>query len=177
MTEMTNFGDWNDVEAYSTRITDTVAAALGDHAGDYDLDALVNAYRDAINEALPDSVVLAGNEFYSPHHVGEGEFADYPTDQDGRLDVKAIVEGVDFWKLAAQHERVTAEQAAERLGYTGASAAGSARKALSRMGVKAAYRSHPKSGRPQAVYNAHDVDAAVKDRPGRGARTDLNAQA
>ncbi|WP_399559238.1 hypothetical protein OH809_45530 (plasmid) [Streptomyces sp. NBC_00873] len=177
MAAMTNFGDWNDVETYSTRITDTVAAALGDHASDYDLDALVNAYRDAINEALPDSVILAGNEFYSPHHVEDKDFADYPTDDDGRLDVKAVVEGVDFWKIAARHERLTAEQAAEHLGYTGASAAGSARKALSRMGVKAAYRSHPQSGRPQAVYNAREVEAAVKARPGRGTRSDLNAQA
>ncbi|MFE2346502.1 hypothetical protein [Kitasatospora cineracea] len=65
----------------------------------------------------------------------------------------------------------TAAQAAE---YLGAATPGSARRTLSRWGVKAAeYAPDPNSGRVTARYRADDVRAAKADRPGRGARTDL----
>lgn len=64
------------------------------------LDAVCAAYRGAINAALPDSVVLCGNEFYGPAVPEDGEFADYPADEDGRLDLNTIVALVDFWELA-----------------------------------------------------------------------------
>jgi predicted transcriptional regulator of viral defense system len=51
----------------------------------------------------------------------------------------------------------------------------SARGALSRMGVRAhSYRPHPVSHRAQALYDPEQVKAANADRPGKGARTDLN---
>jgi predicted transcriptional regulator of viral defense system len=51
----------------------------------------------------------------------------------------------------------------------------SARGALSRMGVRAhSYRPHPVSHRAQALYDPEKVKAAHADRPGKGARTDLN---
>ena len=57
--------------------------------------------------------------------------------------------------------------------YLGASSPGSARRTLSRWGVKAIeYRPGP-SGRPQAHYEAAAVRAAKQARPGRGARADL----
>ncbi|NNJ04135.1 hypothetical protein HHX38_08305 [Streptomyces sp. PKU-MA01144] len=75
--------------------------------------------------------------------------------------------------MAARHEQWGIGQVAEHLGYKGPSAEGSARKTLSRLGVKAAaYRPHPDSGRPQARYNAAEVQEAAKSRPGQGARTD-----
>jgi|tagenome__1003787_1003787.scaffolds.fasta_scaffold19629155_3 hypothetical protein len=51
----------------------------------------------------------------------------------------------------------------------------SARGALSRMGVRAhSFRAHPTSHRAQALYDPEQVRAANKERPGRGARTDLH---
>ena len=64
----------------------------------------------------------------------------------------------------------TADQVAD---YLGAASTGSARRTLSRWGVRAvAYRPGP-SGRPQAYYRADEVRAAHAARPGKGARTDL----
>ncbi|MBA9003646.1 MULTISPECIES: hypothetical protein [Thermomonospora] len=64
----------------------------------------------------------------------------------------------------------TIDQAAE---YIGASSTGSARRTLSRWGVKAAGYEPGESGRPAARYRAADVRAAKAARPGRGARMDL----
>jgi len=66
----------------------------------------------------------------------------------------------------------TIDQVAE---YLGAASTGSARRTLSRWGVKAvAYRPGP-SGRVVAHYDPAAVRAAHAARPGRGARTDLSA--
>jgi len=63
----------------------------------------------------------------------------------------------------------TIDQAAEHIG---AGSAASARRALSRWGVRAAeYRPHPVSGRPQALYRAEEVRTARAGRPGSGNRT------
>ncbi|MEU8136089.1 hypothetical protein [Streptodolium elevatio] len=71
----------------------------------------------------------------------------------------------------AEPELWTIDQAAEHIG---AASTGSARKTLSRWGVTAVgYQRHPESGRPAARYLADDVRAAHANRPGRGARTDL----
>lgn len=63
----------------------------------------------------------------------------------------------------------------EVAGHIGASSTGSARRTLSRWGVRAVdYRPSP-SGRPAARYAADQVRHAAADRPGRGVRTDLAA--
>lgn len=72
-----------------------------------------------------------------------------------------------------EREEWTIEQAAA---YIGAGSTGSARRTLSRWGVRAvAYRPGP-SGRPMAHYDAEAVRAAHAARPGRGTRTDLRHQ-
>jgi hypothetical protein len=55
--------------------------------------------------------------------------------------------------------------------FVGASSTGSARKLLSRWGVRAVGR-HPGRG-GVSLYDAHTVRAAKDARPGQGARTDL----
>src|SRR5690606_14552492 len=46
---------------------DYITTALGDYADDYDIDAIIADYRDAINERLaPHGITLAGDEFYGP---------------------------------------------------------------------------------------------------------------
>lgn len=180
----TSYGTWNNqVEPYSLTVAQSVLEAFGSGEGveDFDLAAIEADYREAINNALPPHVTLTGDEFIGPAYDKDIDWTGYPVEDvpagledevDAPLDIKAIIDSIDFWEIAARHELWTAGQVAEHLGYQGASAAGSARKALSRLGVKATYRPHPESGRPQARYNAHDVQAAAKHRPGQGVRTD-----
>lgn len=65
----------------------------------------------------------------------------------------------------------TITEVAEFLGYTGASATGSARKQLSRWGINATGRRPGRGG--ESLYATDEVRAAHLHRPGRGARTDL----
>jgi len=102
----TSYGTWNNcVEHYSTGVAQTVTEALGDYADDYDVDAIVADYRDAINAALPQGVTLAGDEFIGPWRPADDEFDGYPVDDHGVLDIKAIVDGVDFWAIADRHDK------------------------------------------------------------------------
>ena len=105
MTTTTSYGTWcNQVDAYSLSVEQTVTESLGDYTNDYDLDGLTAAYRAAVNEALPDSVSLCGDEFIGPYYAKDQDFDGYPTTDDGALDIKTIVDGIDFWKLAEQSD-------------------------------------------------------------------------
>ncbi len=105
MTTTTSYGTWNNrVERLAANFEASVYEALGDFAGDYDIDAIKADYRAAINEALPDGVSLNGSEFYGPYYEADRDFVGYPHDEDGRLDIKAIVDGVDFAEIAARHD-------------------------------------------------------------------------
>lgn len=168
----TSYGTWNNhVDQYSTGLEHTVTEAFGSYGpDDFDFDAIVSDYRNAINDALPDSVTLAGDEFIGPAYADDQDFDGYPMDEDGSLDIKAIVEDVDLWEIIARHELWTIDQVAEELGYKTATAKATARKKLSAAGVKAAdHRLNPDSGRVQAYYRAVEVKASKAARPGRGA--------
>lgn len=73
--------------------------------------------------------------------------------------------------LARPRTQWSVTQVAERLGFTGPSATGSARKQLSRWGLTASGRSPGRGG--ESLYDADQVQAAHEHRPGRGRRTDL----
>lgn len=104
MTTTTSYGTWNNrVEPHALSVEQGVFEALGDFADDYDLDALTAAYRDAINEALPAGVSLCGDEFIGPYESQDWESAGYPVDEYNRLDIGAIVNGIDFQAIAAEH--------------------------------------------------------------------------
>lgn len=66
----------------------------------------------AINEALPDEVQLAGDEFIGPAYAEDCTW-------DGELDITAIVESIDFWAIVEKHDvdhalyAITAETAEE----------------------------------------------------------------
>ena len=106
MTTTTSYGTWtNRADNLSLSVDQTVYEALGDYAGDYDTAGLTDAYRNAINEALPRSVTLSGDEFYGPYYPADQNFDGYPLDGDGRLDIKAIIDGIDFWALAEKYDR------------------------------------------------------------------------
>jgi len=66
-TATTDYGTWHNLMGGTTRtIDDYVREALDDES-DYDVDAIVTEYRDAINEVLPDRVTLNGNDLYGPY--------------------------------------------------------------------------------------------------------------
>ena len=90
----------------TTRIMTTtllnVEDALGEYASDFDVDGLRSAYRDAIQECLPEGITLALNgDVYAK--VGleiDGEPLDAET-----LDLQYAADSIDFWGLAEQYDR------------------------------------------------------------------------
>jgi len=101
----TSYGTWaNRVDPRALTVEQTIYETLGGYAGDYDIDAIAADYRDAINMALPEGVVLAGDEFIGPYYAKDATWGPELKDKDGRLDIKAIVDGVDLWAIVAKHE-------------------------------------------------------------------------
>jgi hypothetical protein len=105
MTITCSYGTWNrTIDKHTLTLEQSVGDALNGEYTDEQVDAVTAAYRDAINAALPDSVSLCGNELYGPYTPGDDEFAGYPQDDEGDLDIAAIVAGIDFWAIV---EKVT----------------------------------------------------------------------
>lgn len=82
--------------AFSATLTDYAAEALGEFVADYDLPAIVADYRDAIQAELdvqaPGVTVHGEGDLYGPHpHID--------------VDPRAVLEAVDFWTIAARHDR------------------------------------------------------------------------
>jgi len=101
----TSYGTWsNRVDPRALSVEQTIYEALGDYADDYDIDAIAADYRDAINMALPEGVTLAGDEFIGPYYAEDATWGPELEDEDGRLDIKSIVDGVDLWAIVAKHE-------------------------------------------------------------------------
>lgn len=100
----TSYGTWcTKVDDLALTVEQTIYETIG-NADEYDIDAIAADYRAAINEALPEGVTLAGNEFIGPYYAEDATWGPELEDEDGRLDIKAIVLGVDLWAIAAKHE-------------------------------------------------------------------------
>jgi len=96
MSAQTHYGSWNNHNGGSTVIVeDSVAEVLGEFAGDYDIPALVAAYRALIDAALPLEISLCGNEFYGP----------YPVRPDAAEVIPDAIESVDLAALATLFDR------------------------------------------------------------------------
>ncbi|MCD5310866.1 helix-turn-helix transcriptional regulator [Kineosporia babensis] len=112
MSTTTSFGSWVSADATNLTVEESIASYLS--GGDIDwlarmeesgaVDAMAADYRAAINEALPDGVSLAGNEFYGPHAPHERAWDGYPVTEDGDLDLAAIVEGIDLAPILERHD-------------------------------------------------------------------------
>ena len=106
MTTTTSYGSWNRATGDSSlTLHGSVESALNGEFTEAEVDQVADLYREAINAALPDSVALCGDEFYGPYYEADYDFDGYPQNEDGFLDLAAIVEGVDFWEIV---EEVTA---------------------------------------------------------------------
>ncbi|MFI0156196.1 hypothetical protein [Streptomyces lydicus] len=184
-TTTTDYGTWcNQVNQYSSSPDSDVLDYI--NGGDASwrelletsgaLAQIQSEYRDAINAALPANVALCGDDFIGPAYPEDDEFDDYPTDSSGELDIAAIVENVNLDEIVERNVPLTAEDIGRwELKSAAKDPAKVASSTMRRLGVKPFYyHPHPESGRPQALYRAGEVRAAIAKRPGRGSRTDLN---
>lgn len=113
MTTTTEYGTWNN---HGDDTSLTVETTVFDYIANGDsewadrcntsgaLENMVAAYRAAINAALPGSVSLAGNDFYGPYYEADQHFDGYPANEDGGLDIAAIIQGVDLGEIVAEHD-------------------------------------------------------------------------
>jgi len=107
----TVYGHWtNIIDPTSSTVEQTVAKLL--MAADPDwaaaleesgiLEDIVQEFRDAINDALPTGVTLAGSEFVGPADCDPAEWAGYPVTGD-ELDIAEIVEAIDLGAIVERH--------------------------------------------------------------------------
>lgn len=106
MTTTTSYGTWCNHGDHSNV---TVEASVLDFISGGDdewrdlmessgaLGHVVDDYRDEINDALPEGVRLAGNEFYGPAY--EKDFA-----WEGELDIAEIIEEIDLGEIVERHD-------------------------------------------------------------------------
>ena len=106
MTTTTSYGSWGGF-THEARVEDGVAAYLNEFAEDYDVSGLVAAYREAINEALPEDVSLHGDEFYGP----------YPKSADMNERIREAIESVDLTPIAERFDRVAVPDVCPTCGY------------------------------------------------------------
>lgn len=134
------------------------------------LDALQAAYRAAIDDTLPPSVSLCGDEFIAD--VDADDWGDYPRTESGTLDIAACVESVDLGALAEEFDVITLDEVGRTLlKSTAANPASAASQALKRLGVRPLARCQVNGqGQVVSVYYLRDVTAALAARPGRGKR-------
>lgn len=110
----TGYGTWNNHgDHYESTVEATVVSYLNLADADYfrrieesgAFDQMVEDYRNAINDSLPDGVTLAGDQFYGPYYE-----ADYTWD--GGLDITSLIEDIDLGEIVERHdpdlERTTA---------------------------------------------------------------------
>lgn len=113
MTTTTSYGTWNN---HGDRTNTTLEATVIDYINggdsewrerieaDGSFDAMISDYRQAINDALPDSVSLNGDEFYGPYYDADKDFDGYPTDEFGGLDIASIIEDIDLGDIVAKND-------------------------------------------------------------------------
>lgn len=93
--ETTEYGIWDDTIPGGLTLRDGLVAALGDSADSFDVDAIAEDYRTAINTTLDDrGITLAGESFYGP----------YPRPAEARQEIAAAVEAVDLWEIVARYD-------------------------------------------------------------------------
>jgi len=81
---------WIAADPHASSVEGTVSSVLGSYASEYDEDAIAEDIRAAVNDALPEGVVLCGNSF-----IGE---------YDVEVDFAGLLESIDIWEIASKHE-------------------------------------------------------------------------
>lgn len=113
MTTTTGYGTWNNHgDSSALTVEATVAGYISGADSEWidriqadgSFDDMVAAYRAAINAALPDGVSLNGNDFYGPAYDADKDFDGYPTDEDGALDITAIITEINLAAIVDEHD-------------------------------------------------------------------------
>ncbi len=105
MTVTKTYGNWNNAADFGTlTVEHSVSVALGDYADAYDVDGIAADYRDAINAALPEGVSLCGDQFIGPYYEADKTWGP-ELERCGSLNIRKIVREVDFWAIAAKHDK------------------------------------------------------------------------
>lgn len=113
MTTTTSYGTWcNRVNQYSTSPDTDILDYINNGDADWRerLETtgarrrMQEAYRAAIEKALPPDVSLCGDEFIGPAHPEPGEFDGYPRNEFGALDFKAMVADIDVAAIVERHD-------------------------------------------------------------------------
>jgi hypothetical protein len=87
---MVSYGTWREQDPdRAATVEESVVALLGDYVLGSNIPAIAAAYRAAVNNALPNGVVLAWNEFLGAPGV--------------TFDLRAAVARVDFWAIAKRY--------------------------------------------------------------------------
>lgn len=92
-TALTSYGCWNTLTD-GTAPEDDVCQYLGAVEDDYDVDAIVREYREAVDAALPRGVELYGDEFTGP----------YDARKELRPLIRPAVESIDLGAIVSRHE-------------------------------------------------------------------------
>ncbi|WP_018600983.1 hypothetical protein [Mycobacterium sp. 155] len=94
---ITAYGTWTTIiDSSSAGFAHSVATSLGSFVDDFDVDAIISDYHDAVAAAVRAEcdVDLSGSEF-----LGE-----YPKPEGINEQIAAAVEGVDFWAIVQRHD-------------------------------------------------------------------------
>jgi hypothetical protein len=179
MTTTTDYGTWYNHTHHNTNPESDIVDFINGGGSDWcervestgAFDLMAHAYRDAIQAALPPGVHLTGDQFIGPAYDDDKDFDGYPENEDGDLDINAIIEGIDLAEIVERYDPDTEWTIDEAATQIGSSNADAARAKLSKWGVKAIRREAGRGGK--SIYNALEVLIAQAARPGQGARTDL----
>jgi len=104
----TSYGTWvNHGDSYNVSVEASIADAIS--GGDRDwrermetsgaLDRIASDYRDAIDNALPEGISIAGDEFIGLHHTDP----DY-TDEIGDFDIAEAIKDIDLFAIIQKHD-------------------------------------------------------------------------
>lgn len=105
MATTTSYGTWYNHTGSNLTVEADVADFIGGGPSEWvaqceatgALEKMVDAYRAAINAALPEGVSLAGDEFYGPAY--EEDYA-----WEGELDLAEIIQGIDLGDIVDEHD-------------------------------------------------------------------------
>lgn len=104
----TGYGTWcNHGDRDNVSIEATIADAVNGAPRDWHermeaagaFDRIADDYRAAINDALPQGVTLAGNEFIGMHHTDPGY-----TEEVGSVDIAETIRGVSLQEIIERHD-------------------------------------------------------------------------
>lgn len=114
MATTTTYGSWVNITSDSLTVEETIANYVSGADSDWRerfestgaAERVATDYRQAIQDALPAGIFLAGNEFIGPYYEADQEFdaADYPRNDEDEIDLTAIVESVDLAPIVERHD-------------------------------------------------------------------------